>query len=160
LKIQVIKATVGNKQVVSNLMQLYMYDFSEYTGSDVESNGLFADYPHFEEYWSEDNHRFPYLIIYEEQCIGFVFVRRIETSVKSYFSVAEFFIMRKYRRKGFGSMVAKEVFNLHRGNWEVYQMDSNMPARIFWNSVITDYSNGLFSERKENNRSIQQFNNQ
>jgi hypothetical protein len=45
MKIQISKASAENKQVISNLMQLYMYDFSEYTGSDVEADGLFAAYP-------------------------------------------------------------------------------------------------------------------
>ena len=159
MKIQILKASAENKQVISNLMQLYMYDFSEYTGSDVEANGLFVSYPGFEDYWSEENQRFPYIIRNEEIYIGFVFVRKIETPEKSYFSVAEFFIMRKYRRKGFGRMVAKEIFNLHRGLWEVYQMEANKPAQVFWKAIIAEYTKGLFTERIENKRTIQQFEN-
>jgi predicted acetyltransferase len=103
-------------------------------------------------------YRFPY-IIGNEIYIGFVFVRRIETPEKSYFSIAEFFIMRKYRRKGFGRIVAKEIINLHRGQWEVYQMETNKPARFFWKTVIAEYTNGLFIERTEDKRTIQQFEN-
>jgi len=159
MKIQIIKASPENKQVIRNLLQLYMYDFSEYTGSDPEANGLFADYPQFEDYWKEPNHRFPYIIRNEERYIGFVFVRKIETPEKSYFSIGEFFIMRKYRRKGFGRIIAKEVFNLHKGEWEIYQMEANKPAQTFWKEIIAEYTNGLFDERTENNRTIQQFKN-
>jgi predicted acetyltransferase len=159
MKIQILKAYGEHKQVISNLMQLYMYDFSEYTGSDVEADGLFAAYPHFEDYWREENQRVPYIIRIDEIYIGFVFVRRIETPEKSYFSIAEFFIMRKYRRKGFGRIVAKEIFNLHRGQWEVFQMEVNKPARIFWKEIIAEYTNGSFIEKSEDKRTIQQFEN-
>jgi predicted acetyltransferase len=159
MNIQILKASAENKQVILNLMQLYMYDFSEYTGSDVEVNGLFAAYPHFEDYWREENQRFPYVLMLDKVFIGFVFVRRIETQEKSYFSIAEFFIMRKYRRKGFGSSAAKEIFNLHRGEWEVFQMKANKPAQDFWKAIIAEYTNGLFVEKTENNRIIQQFDN-
>jgi predicted acetyltransferase len=159
MKIQILKASAENKQVISNLMQLYMYDFSEYTGSDVEANGLFAAYPQFEDYWREENQRFPYIIRNEEMYIGFVFVRKIETPEKSYFSIAEFFIMRKYRRQGFGRIVANEIFNLHRGRWEVFQMEANKPAQFFWKEIITEYTKGQLTERIENKRTIQQFEN-
>jgi predicted acetyltransferase len=159
MSIRILKASAENKQIISNLMQLYMYDFSEYTGSDVEVNGLFDRYPQFEDYWKEENQRFPYVVMNDEIYIGFVFVRRIETPEKSYFSIAEFFIMRKYRRKGFGSSIAKEIFNLHKGQWEVYQMEANKPAQVFWKAIIAEYTNGQFVEKTENNRIIQQFEN-
>jgi predicted acetyltransferase len=159
MKIQILKASRENKQIISNLMQLYMYDFSKYTGSDVEASGLFAAYPQFEDYWKEENQRFPYIIRNDTIYIGFVFVRRIETPEKSYFSIAEFFIMRKYRRKGLGRKVAKEIFDLHRGQWEVYQMEANIPAQVFWKKIIAEYTNGLFVERIENKRTIQHFQN-
>jgi predicted acetyltransferase len=159
MKIKILKASVENKLVISNLMQLYMYDFSEYTGSDVEADGLFSAYPHFEDYWREESRRFPYIISNDEIYIGFVFVRKIETPEKSYFSIGEFFILRKYRRKGFGRVVAKEIFNLHRGQWEVYQMEANKAARFFWKEIIAEYTNGSFIERTEDMRTIQQFEN-
>ncbi len=159
MTIQILKASAENKRVISNLMQLYMYDFSEFTRSDVEANGLFAAYPGLEDYWSEENQRFPYILRSEEMYIGFVFVRKIETPEKSYFSIAEFFILRKYRRKGFGRMVAKEIFNLHRGIWEIFQMEANKAAQVFWKEIIAEYTKGLYTERTENNRTIQQFEN-
>lgn len=140
-------------------MQFYMYDFSEFTGADLESNGLFGGYTYLDDYWKEENHRFPYIIKMNERYIGFVFVRIINTEGKNYFSIAEFFIMRKYRRKGFGRVVAEQVFDLHKGQWEVYQMETNKPAQAFWRRVILEYSKGQFNERKENGRTIQCFDN-
>jgi predicted acetyltransferase len=86
-------------------------------------------------------------------------VRRIKTEERNYFSIAEFFILRKYRLQGIGKAVAVEIFNLHRGEWEVYQKESNKPAQLFWNKTIKEYTKGQFSERFDNGRFIQNFEN-
>ena len=159
MNIQIIKASEAHRQVISNLLQFYMYDFSEYTGNDVEPHGLFGVYPDLEKYWNEEN-RFPYIIKQEEKYIGFVFVRLIVTGERNYFSIAEFFIMRKYRRQGIGRRVAIQILDLHKGQWEIFQMESNKSAQAFWRTVILDYTKGQFSERVENKRTIQCFVNQ
>ena len=159
MDIKLIKASTEHRHVIADLMQFYMYDFSIFTGSDVGPNGLFDNYPNLEEYWEEENQRFPYVIQKAEIYIGFVLVRIISTAGKNYFSIAEFFIMRKYRLKGFGRTVAEQVFNLHKGEWEVYQMDVNKPAQEFWRKIIREYTGGLFSEKMENGRTIQCFSN-
>ncbi len=159
MDIKLIKASAEHQHVISNLMQFYIYDFSKFTGSDVGPNGLFDDYPNLEEYWKEENHRFAYVINQGGTFIGFVLVRIISTAEKNYFSIAEFLIMQKYRLRGIGRIVAEKVFNLHRGEWEIYQMDANKPAREFWRKIIWEYTGGLFSEKMENGRTIQCFSN-
>jgi hypothetical protein len=53
MNLQLIRASGEHKTVIKNLMQLYIYDFSEYVNGDVKEGGLFAAYPHFEKYWKE-----------------------------------------------------------------------------------------------------------
>ncbi len=84
-------------------------------------------------------------------------VRFIETDKRNYFSIAEFFVMKKYRRKGIGKSVAHQIFNLHKGTWEVFQKESNKPAQLFWNKIITNYTKGNFTERFEDGKLIQDF---
>ena len=159
MNIQLIKASADYKHVIANLMQFYMYDFSGYTGSDVKPNGLFSEYPLLDDYWKDENHRFPYIIQKDGQNMGFVLIRFIQTKEKNYFSIAEFFIMQKYRRKGFGRMAAEQVFNLHKGQWEIFQMEANKPAQEFWKKIILEYTRGQCQERTEKGRTIQSFNN-
>jgi predicted acetyltransferase len=159
MNLELIRASPEYKNVIKNLMQFYIYDFSEYVKCDVEEDGLFEAYPHLEYYWKEENHKFPYIIKKDERYIGFVLVRFIESGERNYFSIAEFFIMKKYRREGIGKAVAEQVFNLHRGQWEVYQKESNKPAQVFWNRVIDAYTKGQFTERFENGKRIQDFEN-
>ena len=136
-----------------------MYDFSEYISTDVEEDGLFAAYNNLEDYWKEPDNKFPYVIKKEEKYVGFVLIRLIEAGERNYFSIAEFFIMRKYRRQGIGKAIAEQVFDLHKGQWEVFQKESNKPAQIFWNKVINEYTKGQFKERFEDNKRIQDFKN-
>ncbi len=156
---QLIKASPAHKDVINQLMQFYIYDFSEYLPLDVEDNGRFADYPYLENYWKEEGKKFPYMILKDGKYVGFVLVRLIEAEPHNYFSVAEFFVMKKYRREGVGKTIAKEIFNLHRGNWEVYQKESNKPAQFFWNKVIDEYTVGQFTEHWEDEKRIQHFKN-
>ena len=159
MSFKLIPANQEYKNVVSTLMQFYIYDFSEFVKCDVEEDGLYKAYPHLEEYWNEKNHRFPYIIMKDEKYIGFVLVRLIESEERNYFSIAEFFIMRKYRREGIGTSVAKQIFSLHKGQWEVYQKESNKPAQVFWTKVIDEYTKGQFKEHLEKERRVQTFEN-
>jgi len=54
--------------------------------------------------------------------------------------------MIKYRRKGIGTYVAREVFDKHKGQWEVLQLPNNVRAQKFWKSVISDYMDGVYKE--------------
>lgn len=159
MEFQIIKASKEYKDVLRNLMQFYFYDFSEFIKCDVEDNGLYKSYEYLDEYWKDENHRFPYLVKQDGEYIGFVLVRVIESEDGNYFSIAEFFIMKKYRRNGIGQAVAKEIFDLHRGQWEVFQIEPNKPAQAFWYKAINEYTKGEFSERVEGGGRIQEFTN-
>lgn len=159
MNFELIRASKEFKDIIKNLMQFYIYDFSEFVPNDVESDGLFKPYASLDDYWQEEEHRFPYLIKISEKCVGFVLVRSNNSERYNYFSIAEFFVMRKYRRSGIGKAAAGRLFDLYKGNWEVEQRESNMPAQAFWRKVIADYTQGAFAERAENGRSIQYFKN-
>ncbi len=157
MKFILLKALEEHKIVIQNLMQYYIYDFSEYIKYDVEDNGLFAPYPNLMDYWEGDGNKFPYVIKMNDKYVGFVLVKLINTIDRHYFSIAEFFILKKYRREGIGKAIAIKVFNLHKGHWEVYQKNHNKPAQIFWNKVISEYTKEKFSESFEDGKSIQNF---
>ena len=151
-----IKASYQQKQIINNLMQFYMYDFSEFVNIDIEADGFFAAYKNLDDYWNDEN-RFPYIIQNEERPIGFALVRLIESAQRSYYSIAEFFVLKKYRKKGIGKQIAIQLFNLHKGLWEVFQRESNKPAQLFWSNVIGAYTKGNFTERFEDGKTIQSF---
>jgi Predicted acetyltransferase len=134
------------KSVFVQLMELCNYDFSEYEDSDINEYGYYG-YSHIDDYWNEKG-RFPYFIRVNGKLGGFVLVcshcRYINGN--DCHNISEFFVMKKYRRKSIGSYVAKDVFEKHKGQWEVLQLPNNVPAQMFWKTVISEYTNGFYKE--------------
>ena len=124
----------ADKPVLANLMQLYKYDLSEYDDDpedrDVNAHGLFS-YRFLDHYWTEPG-RFPFFVRVEGRLAGFVLVRRLEAE----WEMAEFFIMRRYRRMGLGEAVARAVWQQFPGTWRVPVMAANVPAQAFWRRVL------------------------
>lgn len=156
---QLITALKEHKPIVGHLMQLYMYDFSEFVDLDVDEDGLYPEYKNLDDYWTGDANRFPYLVHLNGKHAGFVLVRFITDADRSYFSIAEFFVLKKYRRQGMGKEVAMQVFDLHKGEWEVFQKENNVPAQLFWRNVIDQYTAGNFTEHHREGKIIQRFKN-
>lgn len=55
----------------------------------------------------------------------------IEDVAVRHYSIAEFFILKKYRREGIGKAIAAEIFSRHKGPWEVHQIENNTGAQSF-----------------------------
>ncbi len=111
------------------LLQLYTYEFSEFTHQIIDENGEYA-YQWFDAYWSDPS-RFPYLITTDTQLAGFAFVL-----AGSPHDMAEFFVLSTHRRAGVGADAARQLFELHPGTWQVRQMRENARATAFWHRAI------------------------
>lgn len=145
--VELIRVSFEKKMILRNLMELYQYDTSEFEDDgedDVNEYGLF-DYMFLDHYWTEEG-RFPFFIMQFGKLAGFVLVREMTDGAKRKFSIAEFFILRKYRRHGIGKEAVCGVFEMFKGNWSVSWLEKNLPAKIFWTRVIQEYSNGNYSE--------------
>jgi predicted acetyltransferase len=161
MKIEVIQATLEDKPILQRMMEFYQYDFSEYDESDLDSQGTFG-YAWLDHYWREQG-RYPFIVRVDGKLAGFVLVNQFTYLSNSEWSIAEFFIMRKYRREGIGKTAAFFIFDKFRGVWEIHQLENNQPSQHFWRKVISEYTHGQYSETLLNNESsrgpIQQFDN-
>jgi predicted acetyltransferase len=67
-------------------------------------------------------------------------------------------------KKGFGEAVARRVFDLFPGNWQVAQIPENLNATAFWRKVIGRYTAGRYREVQAETEHwhgpVQIFNNQ
>ena len=104
-------ASIGDKPLMRNLMQLYLYDVSEFTTEDPNRHGMF-DYPYLDHYWTEEGRkqegRLPILIQINEAVAGFALINQISSYIPrsgNTRNLAEFFIMRKWRRRSIGKVV-------------------------------------------------------
>ncbi len=134
--VELIPVTEAQKPVLARLLELYEYEFSQYLGSDVDENGLFG-YPYLDCYW-KDPDRYAYFIRVNGTLAGFAMVCGWCYAAKEpgTHSMAEFFVMHKYRRCGIGTKAAAEVFRAHRGKWELCVHPANTVSHPFWEGVI------------------------
>ena len=139
-------ATVEQKPVLANLLELYQYDFSEFDQADVGEDGRYG-YRWLDSYW-EDIERYPFLIMLGGKPAGFVLVNRPthKGGDPEAHSVAEFFVLRKYRRQGIGEEAVRQLLTRLPGKWEILQEGSNEPSREFWRNVIERSTQGKYEE--------------
>jgi len=144
MNIQLERITYEKKFVLQNLLELYHYDSSEYNDDKLNEFGLFG-YKYLDHYWTEEG-RHPFFIKCDDQLAGFVLVRIFSENERIIHSIAEFFVMRKFRRKGIGKIAAFMVFDQFSGIWNVGQEPQNVRAQRFWRTIIKQYSNNHFTE--------------
>lgn len=145
LNIEIHPALLGDKPVLRNLLELCSHDYSEYDNADVDEHGLFG-YDYLDPYWTEKG-RHPFFIRVAGRLAGFVLVRDVRQGGRRVtHTIAEFFVMRKYRRRGVGRQVAWMIFDSFPGRWSVSQEQGNLPAQNFWRQVIAEYTHGMYEE--------------
>src|ERR1700722_3020850 len=141
LHIELISAALEQAPVVANLLELYAHDFSEFLPLDLGADGRFG-YKSFSLYWSDPG-RYPFLIQVDGKLAGFALVKTAENSVgKTVWDMAEFFVVRAYRRNGIGLNAACEVWRRFPGQWEVRVMQLNTTGFDFWARAITTMNHG------------------
>ena len=147
--LSVAVATHDDAPVVGRLLQLYLYDMADFTGETLNPETGQFDYAYFDEYWA-DPHRTPYLLRIGEQPVGFCLTNRwtlFYEPPESARSIAEFFVLKQYRRSGVGRTAALSILESNPGDWEIRALASNGAAVVFWGNVAaTLRSRGHHSE--------------
>jgi predicted acetyltransferase len=148
--VTVVEALGAQRPAFDRLLQLYLHDFSEFApiGSphgEVDEDGRFT-YPGLESYW-EDSGRIALLFRADDHLAGFALVNQwsaLELPLDH--SVAEFFVLRKYRRDRVGTRAALLIFRRYPGRWEVPVAWYNPPALAFWRGVTEEAAPGEVEE--------------
>ena len=144
-------ATAADHTLLSNLLELYIHDLSRaFPNLELGPDGRFG-YPRLPLYWSEPDRRFAFLIKCSGRVAGFVFVTRgspdsPETEDENELDVAEFFVMRRYRRSGVGRRAAFLIWKHFPGTWTVRVSEGNPGALEFWSDVVGEFTGGAVSE--------------
>jgi predicted acetyltransferase len=144
MKIELREPSKSDRQLIRRMMELYLYDFSEFEGTDLDEHGIY-DYGDLDYFWFEPTHA-AFLVTVDEKLAGFVLVDDDIMVEGNERSISEFFVMRKYRRKGVGKAVAFEVFNRLPARWEVRVIENNAPALEFWRKVVAEYTRSHYQE--------------
>ena len=142
------------------MLELCQHDLSDVWDQDLDDQGQYG-YA-LDKYWLNPRCKaFAFLV--SGKYAGFALVDDSVSISENEHWMAQFFVVKKYRRQGVGSLAAKRVFDLVRGRWEIGQMRRNLPAQAFWRRVIGEYTDGDFVEYEMNDESwqglLQSFNN-
>ena len=121
-------------------------------------------YSYLDYYWTEEK-RFAYFIMVDQKIAGFVLVCDYCEATKEAdaLSIAEFFVMKNFRRQGIGRRAAEITFDLFPGTWEVHQYLENKESLLFWENVIGRYTSGTFEKKimntEDGEQQVMLFNN-
>lgn len=127
--------------VLANLLELYQHDLSATFSVDVAADGRFG-YAPLSLYWSEPERRFPFLIHCDGKLAGFALATRGSPASDDpdVYDVAEFFVLRRYRRASVGRRAAHLLWDRLPGRWFVRVFVGNTAALGFWSGVMADYA--------------------
>ncbi len=134
-------AGAAEQPVLANLLQFYVHDFSQLFGGtsrcDLSDDGRYSiDIP-LADWWQAPAH-IPLLFRLDGILAGFALLNAVTHSrLPADRNIAEFFVVRKYRRAGLGLAAAQALFTRYSGRWEAAVMRSNTGARNFWQHAIT-----------------------
>ena len=142
-EVEVRSATQADRLPLSRMLELYQHDLSDVWDQDLDEDGQYGY--SLEKYWGHPRCR-AFVFLVAGKYAGFALVDDSVSLRENERWMAQFFVVRKYRRQGIGSEAAKRVFDLMRGRWEVGQMRKNLPAQAFWRRVIAEYTGGRFAE--------------
>ena len=154
--IDVRPADISLKPDLKSMMEDYFDEMFEMQGLTPREIKALGSYPYFDLYWTEDA-RTPYIFWIGTSMAGFSLVRIGDVN-----EIAEFYVSQQNRKAGIGRKAAYKVFDYHRGDWTISVLKENSAGQQFWRRVISDYTNGSFTENQasEEHKSINfQFNN-
>lgn len=122
--------------LLRNLFEHYCHDMSEWFDLDTSADGSYSR--DTASIWP--NEYAVYLAKVGSSIAGFALIGSAvnwlgDASVRD---VHEFFVLRKFRRRGVGQRMAALLWNEHPGKWLVRVLEANAPAVLFWQAAISD----------------------
>jgi predicted acetyltransferase len=138
--VEVVHATAEEEPVLANLLELYAHDFSAILDLQLAPDGRFG-YTGLARYWREEG-RFPFLVRVDGNLAGFALVSRGSrvSADPGVWDMAEFFVVRRYRSRGIGAAVAREIWRRFPGTWEIRVLEANRAARAFWRATVGGFT--------------------
>jgi predicted acetyltransferase len=130
--------------VLRSLFEHYLHDMAQWFEVPTEADGSYSY--DTSRIWSQGYD--VYLAKVDADLAGFAIVgSAIEwTGNRDASDVHEFFVLRRFRRNGFGRRMATLLWEERPGEWLVRALEANAPAVAFWRTAIASYSRGAYEE--------------
>jgi predicted acetyltransferase len=130
--------------VLRNLFEHYIHDMAEWFEIDTKADGSHS----YDTSVVWANGYEAYLAKIGNSIAGFAIIgSAIEwLGDTGAHDVHEFFVIRRFRRNGFGRRMATLLWNGRPGTWLVRVLESNAPAVVFWRTAIAGHWCGSYEE--------------
>jgi predicted acetyltransferase len=130
--------------LLRNLYEHYVHDMSEWLAIDTRADGAY----HLDTapFWDGD---FAVYLAREQGSIaGFGVVGSAEPwlGTPAARDVRDFFVLRRYRRRGVGDALALHLWNQHPAAWIIRILVANKPALPFWRRMVRSYRGDAHEE--------------
>ena len=141
-KVEIQPQQPGEAPVLANLFELYLHDMAEWFGFDLAADGRYG--------YELTPGKATYLIRVDGALAGFALTHSAAPWLDESDSmdIAEFFIVRRFRRHGLGAQAAGWLWDRHPARWLVRVYEANLPAVPFWRGAIAAYTNQAFTEER------------
>jgi predicted acetyltransferase len=123
--------------LLRNLFEHYCHDMSEWFDVDTLADGSYSY--DTASVWASEHE--VYLATAGSSIAGFAVIGSAADWLGDIgaWDVDEFFVLRKFRRRGVGKQMAALVWNGHPGEWLVRVLEANAPAVLFWRTAVGSY---------------------
>lgn len=131
-EIKLEKVTYSRKDLLKNLMSLYLHELSLYSKDLDISNDGFFEYDGLDLFWEKEE-LIPLVIYSADNIVGFILLTSPPYAPKDIdICIHEFFILNKYRKQGIGTNAINKVMKKYKGKYYITQLENNKPAVQFW----------------------------
>jgi predicted acetyltransferase len=144
MRIELEPVAEADKAVLARLLELYRYDMSDFRPYELSPHGTYG-YRYLDAYFLNDDREACFIKV-DGELAGFTMTRMLHDNVRS---VAEFFVVRRWRRTDVGTTVARQLFARHPGRWEVAVDDANTAGQAFWPAVCGAAAGSAIETRRK-----------
>jgi len=132
--------------LLRNLFEHYCHDMSEWFEVDTGTDGRYSR--DTSAVWA--NRCEVYLAKVGDSIAGFALIGSGAEWLGEIgaHDVHEFFVMRRFRRRGVGQSMTTFLWNQYSGEWLVRVLEANAPALSFWRDAISRYAPGSCREEQ------------
>lgn len=128
------KALPHDFPALQQMLELYQYELSDIWPQETDAQARFG----YDLQYHRQGERFhAYVALHGSQYAGFALVAPAWLTRSEGFWMEQFFVLKRFRRQGVGSVLARHVIHHHPGAWEVGQLRGNTAAQAFWRELIS-----------------------
>ena len=132
-----------------NVYPFYLHDLSEFDDGSYRLSDDGRWEPDHLPSWLRDDTDYPLIMWAPHGRAGFVLVDMAPSphiTPGADYRLAEFFVLRAFRRAGVGRRAAFALFERFPGVWEIRELPRNGPAIAFWRAIIGEYAGRRYEE--------------